>query len=461
MAERFPPVVETALLSSSLEQATPRTRPRLTWNDGTAHALVLERTMTLGSAPQADVVVADRAVSRLHAELAPEADGLWVRDLDSRNGTYVNDVKLERARVPDGATVRVGQTQIRVDYEAPAPPKDLWTEAFFGPLLGRSAAMRELFTMLAHVSKTDGSVLVTGETGTGKELVARAIHDASPRRGGPFIVIDCGSLPDNLIESELFGHARGAFTGALNAHTGAFEAADGGTIFLDEIGELPLALQPKLLRVLESRTVRRLGEVQHRRVDVRVVAATHRDLRSRVNEGVFREDLYFRLCVLPVRLPPLRNRRADIPFLLDRFLDALGAAPIPAAAKHTLMQRPWLGNVRELRNFAERVHALGVQAAMAMDDISAPLPAMDAAPIAAASDEPAPPSVHALAFESGVDPGWFDHGFKEFRDRWLEAGEREYVRRVLERTGGKYPAAAVEARLERTYFYRIAKRYGF
>jgi DNA-binding NtrC family response regulator len=216
-------------------------------------------------------------------------------------------------------------------------------------------------------------------------------------------------------------------------------------------------LQPKLLRALESRTVRRLGEVQHRRIDVRVVAATHRDLRSRVNEGAFREDLYFRLCVLPVRLPPLRNRRADIPFLLDRFLEALGAAPIPAAAKDTLTRRPWLGNVRELRNFAERVHALGLEAAIAMDDVTAPLPPIDASPVAAASDEPAAPTTHPLP---QVDPGWFDHGFKEFRDRWLEAGEREYVSRVLARTGGKYPAAAVEARLERTYFYRIAKRYG-
>ena len=218
---------------------------------------------------------------------------------------------------------------------------ELWPGPQFGRLIGPSVKMRELFARLARIARAPASVLIEGETGTGKELVARAIHDASPRAGRPFVVIDCGALPENLLDAELFGHARGAFTGAVAARAGAFESAEGGTVFLDEIGELPLGVQPKLLRVLESRAVRRLGENDHRPVDVRVLSATHRDLRTMVNSRAFREDLYFRLAVLPVRVPPLRERPGDIIALAQHFLPRESAGSVPTTVFSSIVML-WL-----------------------------------------------------------------------------------------------------------------------
>jgi hypothetical protein len=285
-----------ALHDYELEAPHPETRPRLTWSDTSGeHEVCVEGRALMGSAPDVAIVVADRTVSRLHAELEIAPEGVWVRDVGSRNGTFVQGIRVTRALVPDRAALRVGSTTLRIAYGPSAPAATVWRQAHLGPLLGRSAVMRKLFAALASVAPTASSVLVQGETGTGKELVAEAVHRASPRASGPFIVVDCAALPEALLESELFGHAKGAFTGATDARAGAFEAADGGTLFLDEIGELPLAMQPKLLRALESRSVRRLGETTPRKVDLRVISATHRDLLSMVNTRAFREDLYFRL----------------------------------------------------------------------------------------------------------------------------------------------------------------------
>jgi two-component system, NtrC family, response regulator GlrR len=436
-----------------LEPAGPRARPRLSWTDADGrHARSIHEATTLGSAPAAGVVVVDRAVSRLHAELVPAADGLWVRDVGSRNGTYVDDVRVVHARVPNGSIVRVGASTILVTYDPAEAPRALWNAPVFGRMIGRSAVMRELFASLAKIARTESSVVIWGETGTGKELIAEAIHGHSPRAAGPFVVMDCASVPEHLIESELFGHARGAFTGAAAARSGAFEAADGGTIFLDEVGELPLALQPKLLRVLESRAVRRVGEVQHRPVNLRVISATHRDLRSMVNRGAFREDLYFRLCVLPVLAPPLRDRPCDIAPLMEHFLAGFGGRAIPPAAMRAIVERPWPGNVRELRNFAERVAAVGIERALEMAE------AIPRPPVAEAPAGEVPRAAPPAAFPA-VPPAWLAHGFKEFRDKWLAAGEREYLQRVLARHRGNIPAAAAEAQLERTYMYRLTKRH--
>jgi len=439
--------VPVATQAYALERPAPRSRPKVAWKDASgAHAVVLDRSVACGSAKEAALVIDDRTVSRLHAELAVENDGLWVKDLGSRNGTYVNGIKVGAARVPQGGVLRLGAVEIQVAYLAPEEPSDLWPEASFGPLYGRTAVMREVFALIAKYGRTAFSVLVTGETGTGKELVARALHDASAAASGPFVVVDCASLPDTLLESELFGHARGAFTGALATRIGAFEAAHGGTIFIDEIGELPLALQPKLLRVLESRAVRRVGESEWRPIDVRVVSATHRDLRTMVSRGAFREDLYFRLAVLPIHLPPLRDRAADIPLLLDRFL-----APSPPAIAPELLadlaRRPWPGNVRELRNFAQRLGAMGIEAAMASLDGTADAPAPSIA-------SPADADGAALARDLTRLP------FKEFRERWIEEGERAYVRRALAENGNNGPAAARASGLERTYFFRLTKKLG-
>ncbi|HEY8079799.1 MAG TPA: sigma 54-interacting transcriptional regulator [Labilithrix sp.] len=458
MAEQ-PPFVATQVDPHALEPAQPRPVPRLVWTDSAgSHDVTLERDGNVGTAPTSEIVVADRAVSRVHAALEPRADGLWVRDVGSRNGTYVNGVKVECARIPNGGTLRVGTTEVKVSYGAAAAPKDLWPEKSFGSLLGRTAVMRELFAHLGKMAATNASILITGETGTGKEVVARAIHEASPRAPQPFVVVDCAALPPNLLESELFGHARGAFTGAVQQHEGAFEAAEGGTVFLDEVGELPLALQPKLLRVLESRTIRRVGETQHRKVDVRVLSATHRDLRTMVNQGAFREDLFFRLAVLPLQVPPLRERIADLPLLLEGFLGA-DAKHVTNDMLGTLMKLPWTGNVRELRNFAERVSVVGADRALAMM-----APASDVEEAPQSDENPTNPRV-AASREPGEDitlegaSAWFEAPYKEFRDRWNDHGEAEYLRRLMLRTNRSTSMASKEAAVDRTYLYRLLRRH--
>ena len=424
-----------------------RSQPELTWTDeGGTHRHVLVGRTTVGSAPGVQVRVADREVSRLHAELEPADRGTWVRDLGSRNGTYVQDLLVTAALAPDGARVRIGGTDLLLRYPAAPSPVELWPHAAFGGLIGASPPMRELFAQMARVAKSDAPVLILGETGTGKELAARAVHDASARASGPFVIVDCAALSSSLVEAELFGHARGAFTGAVGTRAGAFEAADGGTIFLDEIGELSPAMQPKLLRALDSQSVKRLGESEHRRVDVRLVAATHRDLRRMVNAGAFREDLYFRLAVLPLVLPSLRARPADIPLLYRHFLR--GRQTVEPVSEHELAQMPWLGNVRELRNYVERACAVGGRDTLAAGDADAP---SAVPPAAAASDTPPPPAAAAVPF---------DQPFKDFRERWIDCGEREYVKRLLDRHGRSVAAAAAEAGLDRTYLYRLIRKHG-
>lgn len=419
-----------------------RSHPELEYRDGNGSLIsrsIRERT-TVGTAPDVDIVLADKEVSRLHAELDPRDDGLWVRDLGSRNGTYVERIRVQAARVPAGGSIQLGRTELLVRYAAQPSAIELWPAASYHGLVGGSAVMRELFLRLDRVAKSAATVLIEGETGTGKELVARAIHEASDRAQGPFVVIDCGALPENLLEAELFGHARGAFTGALAGRDGAILDADGGTVFLDEIGELPLTMQPKLLRVLESRTVRRIGESQARPVDVRFVSATHRDLRTMANQRAFREDLYFRLAVLPVRVPPLRERPDDIPRLVEHFLSHDVSASVSPELMRELLSRPWFGNVRELRNFVERARTLGAREALATSSQT--------------------PSSTGAASWLGLPSDWYEASFSDFRECVAEASEREYVRRLLERHGGKVAQAAQRVGINRTYLYRLIKKYG-
>ncbi len=414
---------------------------RASWTDRAGrHSVLVTERVVVGSADRAGAVVEDPTVSRVHAALEPRADGLWVRDLGSRNGTYVGGVYVAEARVPCPGEIRIGSVTIAITSEA-QPSTDEWVGESFGPLVGTSRGMRRLFAALTRVAPTEYSVLVQGETGTGKELVARAIHAASPRREGAFVIVDCAAIPESLFESQLFGHARGAFTGAVAARTGDVEAAQGGTLFLDEIGELPVTMQPKLLRMLESRTIRRVGETQMRPVDVRIVSATHRDLLAMVAAGTFREDLYFRVAAVPLVVPPLRERTEDIALLARRFLPKHHDGVLPAELVAELTSRPWPGNARELRNFVERALALGVGEALALHRTAR---------------DPAPPtSMPANPFATIP----LDQIYRDFREQWMDHGERIYLEKVLESRGGNVAAAAEAAGLDRTHLYRLLRKH--
>ena len=321
-----------------------------------------EDELTIGTAAGCQLQLTDPAVSRHHCAIRVTSRGLELRDLGSTNGTFAADVEVVRGYIPSGVRVRLGKTTVTITVLADEIAQPLADETRFGDLIGASSAMRRLYPMLARCASSDATVLVRGETGTGKELVAEAIHLASARGTRPFVVVDCGALPRQLTESELFGHVRGAFTGADTDRVGAFEQAHGGTLFLDEIGELPTDLQPLLLRVLENRTIRRVGTNDHREVDVRVIAASHRDLRTEVNNKRFRADLYYRLNILHLEIPPLRERDNDITLLVQHFWQMLRPNdPIPADLVRELDARAytWPGNVRELRNVVERAALLG------------------------------------------------------------------------------------------------------
>ncbi len=329
-------------------------------------AIMSGTTFAIGGEPGNDLVLSDPSVSRRHAELVRSPDGLLFRDLGSTNGSFLGAHRVKEAFVAPGARLKLGRTAVLL-----APCEDVLLvfptqETSFGALHGASLPMRRLFGVLAKVATTDITLLIAGETGTGKELAARALHEHSKRATGPFMPLDCGALDRDLAGSDLFGHEPGAFTGATGRRAGIFEQAKGGTVFLDEIGELPLELQPKLLRVLEQREVRRLGASVYLPVDVRVVAATHRNLEEMVAAGTFRGDLFYRIAQVQTCLPPLRERLEDVPLLCDRLVASAreaGMAPaslkgVSAEALSVLSCVAWKGNVRELRNVIDRAAAL-------------------------------------------------------------------------------------------------------
>ncbi len=273
--------------------------------------------VTVGTDENCTLRLTDPTVSRLHCSIAASPEGIQLTDLGSTNGSVIAGCRVATAWLAPGTHVVLGNTEIAVDRSGDDVTELISRDEQFGPVLGTSVAMRRLFALLPKIAASQATVLIEGETGTGKSLLARAIHAASPRSDRPFVVVDCGSIPGTLIEGELFGHDRGAFTGAVGERAGYFEAADGGTVFLDEVGELPAELQPKLLRVLEDRVIRRLGARDVTNVDVRIVAATNRDLRTEVNRGNFRADLWYRLATVKLRVPPLRERPEDIPRLVE------------------------------------------------------------------------------------------------------------------------------------------------
>ncbi|MDI3290535.1 sigma 54-interacting transcriptional regulator [Polyangium sp. 15x6] len=404
--------------------------------------------LSVGTAAGNHLVLTDGAVSRHHCVITVTDRGFLVRDLGSRNGTRLSGFRVEGAYLGPGAVLGVGKSTLRFDPLPDEIVEPLADEERYGRILGQSMAMRRLFAALPRIAASDSTVLIEGETGTGKGLLAEVIHQKSPRAEGPFVVIDCSSIPPTLIEAELFGYMRGAFTTALQSRAGAFEAAAGGTVFLDELGELPLDMQPKLLRALEERVVRRLGSLDPVKLDVRVIAATNRDLRQEVNRGTFRSDLYYRLNIVRIRLPPLRERREDIPPLVAHFYEqfARSGEPLPPAELvAAFTKQDWPGNVRELRAAVER--------AILMEDQELWFEATLGAPPGSSPKAAAPPSVD---YEDDLSLG----SFRAAKERAVARWERGYIETLVRQSGGNLSRAARSAHMDRNHLRELLRRHG-
>ena len=406
-----------------------------------------DHPITLGSGSGSDVLLSDPTVSRRHLGVSPGEEGVIVRDLGSTNGSFVQGARFQELTLGFGAEVTIGHTVLKyVPDEEALDPMPAEEEAF-GSLVGRDPKLRKLFRLLGDVAASDATVLLEGETGTGKELLAEEIHRHSPRRDGPFVVFDCGAVPSELIESALFGHVRGAFTGAISDRRGAFAEADGGTIFLDEIGELSTEVQPVLLRALDKHAIRPVGGASYEKISVRVVAATNRNLRNETNAKRFREDLYYRVAVVRVSVPALRQRLEDIPLLVDHFVHQFcGDRPIRVSDHdlELLKQHAWPGNVRELRNVIERACALCHDNHLEIDEAFEVQPGDDAGD---ATREPV----------TGVD---IDLPFKLAKARVIDAFERAYIQGVLARHKGNLSAAARSAEVDRKHFRELLRKHG-
>ena len=445
----------TLILQPTQAVATELSVPRLEIVVSRESGAACRRSATLecerirvGSHPSNEVVLDDRSVSRFHCFLEAGPHGWTLTDKGSLNGTFLGGTRVRDVDLPrPTCEIQLGESTLQL--------RELGTNALttipvcsnYGELYGGSVAMRRVYATLDRVANSDTTVLIQGESGTGKELVAREIVRRGARAKGPFVTVDASSISSSLIESELFGHVRGAFTGADRERKGAFEAANGGTVFLDEIGEMPIDLQPKLLRAIEAREIRLVGETGTRHVDVRVIAATNRDLEREVNLGRFRGDLFFRLAVVTIQLPPLRQRLQDLPLLLHAILESMGALEqqslFTAEVCKDMSAHDWPGNVRELRNFVERAVILG--AASSMRGGAQPPPFPD-------------PS------DTTQITGWTDldleEPFKVAKERLVTRFERAYLSRLLESSDGNVSRAARQAKLDRMYLSRLLQRHG-
>ncbi|MBF0491330.1 MAG: sigma 54-interacting transcriptional regulator [Deltaproteobacteria bacterium] len=410
------------------------------------------KPIRIGKKEDNDFILTDNTVSRHHLQIEQKSDSFLLKDLDSTNGTTINGMRVKEAYLSPGDMIALGNTKIefqafdeKVQME-PSPRTSL------GEMVGKSKKMRQIFGLCEKIAPTLATVIIEGETGTGKELVARAIHDYSLRKDKPFIVFDCSAVAPNLIESELFGHMKGSFTGAIKDRKGAFECANGGTIFLDEIGELALDLQPKLLRALEQREVRRVGSSEPIKVDVRLISATNRSLKDEVETKRFRQDLYYRLSVVKVNLPPLRERSEDIPLILEKFLahgrynrlpdGSLKVTRVEDDAIKNLQRYQWPGNVRELTNILERTISL-------VDGNS-----IDAQHLSNVFQE----------IEFNVEPTErmrIDTSlpFKEAKQKIVENFEKDYLVDLIKRNSFNVSRASREAQIDRKHLKNLLKKY--
>ena len=407
--------------------------------------------ITFGSAEDNDLRLQDETVSRYHCQIMEEDKSYLLIDKGSTNGTFIDGVRIREAFLKPGCIIGVGKTEMKflaLDEKLEILPS---MAESFGGFIGRNSRVRKMYGILEKIAPTGVTVVIEGLTGTGKEVIARAIHDESPRKNGPFMVIDCGGVPPNLIESELFGHEKGSFSGAIMTRQGLFEMANGGTVFLDELGELPLDLQPKLLRVLEQREVRRVGSNRAIPIDVRVIAATNRNLEEEVREGRFRQDLFYRLSVVRVLIPPLKDRRDDIPLLVKHFLkispfnrDPEGKARVKRVdreAMKILQRNDWPGNARELLNTIERAVSMSEEGLIKPQDLSI---------------EPTGKTLGPPTAEATVDDNL---PFKEAKDKLMGAFEREYILSLLTRNKMNISHAAKEAGIDRKYFRKLMHKY--
>ena len=408
--------------------------------------VVTSETFTIGSGRSNDLHLEDSTVSRRHCEIELIPDGYSIRDLGSTNGTYVQGVRIKSAFLDEGTEFQLGSTRLVFCPMQEMMEYKVSSKTAFGGLLGVSVPMRRVFHIAERYAKTDSTMMIEGETGTGKEVLAEEIHRHSDRRSKPFIVIDCASLAKDLVASELFGHTKGAFTGAISDRVGAFEHADGGTVFLDEIGDLSQELQPQLLRVLEKREVKRVGSNTVRKINVRIISATNRKLQNEVNAGNFREDLYFRLSGIHMELPPLRKRKDDIAVLTTAFLkEFLGpqAESLVAnvdEATRALRLHDWPGNVRELRNLVE-IASYSEQRPI---DLSAFL-------YLGRTRSPRQNDVTRFAA---------DRPFKVVKQELIQEFEKFYIADLLERHTGNVSQASRTAGIERAYLQRLLRKHG-
>ncbi len=449
--------------------------------------------ISIGSSDDNNLMIQGESVSPHHAQIIQEDDAYVIRDLDSTNGTYVNQVRIKEAYLAPGCMMRFGTEDFifqPLDEDVAVVPSN---EEKFGDIIGGNVKMREIYGILEKIAPTNATVVIEGETGTGKEVVAHTLHKMSLRNKKPFVVFDCGAVPESLIESELFGHEKGSFTGAIMTRQGLFELAQGGTIFLDELGELSIDLQPKLLRVLENREVRRVGAAKAIPVDVRVVAATNRKLEEEVKNNKFREDLFYRLSVVRIFLPPLRERIDDLPLLVKHFLknssfnrdrnSNLKLRSISCRALKAMQNYRWPGNVRELLNVVERACSLSDGDCIELCDLpehvarcadidsnepavpsAAPVPIVPtASPVLSGQPAATPVSAEPSATTAPAVPmmaSFTDKTFKDAKEAWLTSFEGDYIRAVLERNNFNISQASRESDIDRKYFRKLMKKYG-
>jgi DNA-binding NtrC family response regulator len=435
------PDIETARCDEEPLVAEQRAKLVVLGGPTRGEALDLPATdgeVRIGKAADNALCLPDATVSRYHCTLRRDATGWLLTDLDSTNGTFLDEARIKQTYLRPGATFRVGNVSLRLATEFAPLLLEPSASSFFGSLVGESMRMREVFALLERIADSDAPVLITGETGSGKGAVARAIHEQSKRAAAPFVVVDCAAVAANLIESELFGHERGAFTSADQRRVGALELAHDGTLFLDELDDLRKDLQPKLLRVLEERTFHRVGSGQVQRFNARVIAASKKNVRALVEQGRLRDDLYFRLAIFQVDLPALRQRKEDLAPLIERFAGAGAWSRLPTEVRARLASHSWPGNIRELRNAIDRALALGG------GDLGRP---------------------ELWNLERGVassDPLDLDFArpFKDVKARAIDRIEREYLTRLLARCDGNITACAREADLARRHLYTLLEKHG-